>query len=228
MRRRPRRPLRILLNAATVLSLVLCVVTVAAWVRSYWLSEMWTRGHQELGADSHRKWLWQFASAGGSVSYFGYSEDVHGLGKFNPQVLADLRAILSVPANRDTRGYQSRPRTQGRATFGLTTTLGFGFKFHRDAPAPPSTGSSWSCSMTVPYWAVTGACAVPLAVCLRCIRRRHKGDRADQDPASLRCPACGYDCRATPDRCPECGTALVAVAAAAGPAREGKGETEGV
>ena len=30
-----RRLLRILLNAATVLSLVLCLATVAAWVRSY-------------------------------------------------------------------------------------------------------------------------------------------------------------------------------------------------
>jgi hypothetical protein len=34
-----RRLLRILLNAATVLSLVLCVATMAAWVRSYQASD---------------------------------------------------------------------------------------------------------------------------------------------------------------------------------------------
>src|SRR5213075_685358 len=36
-----RRPLRILLNAATLLSLLLCVVTVVLWLRSYWVSDEW-------------------------------------------------------------------------------------------------------------------------------------------------------------------------------------------
>jgi hypothetical protein len=48
----------------------------------------------------------------------------------------------------------------------------------------------------VPYWFL--AC-VPALTGLWCIRR------ARRRPAALVCASCGYDLRATPDRCPECG-----------------------
>jgi predicted amidophosphoribosyltransferase len=53
----------------------------------------------------------------------------------------------------------------------------------------------------VPFWALAFATAmVPGLVSARraCRTRRLR--------VGL-CPACGYDLRATPDRCPECGTA---------------------
>src|SRR5437764_4099334 len=53
-----RRLLRILLNAATVLSLVLCVVTIAAWVRSYQAHDgvWWSMANPrlELTISTHR------------------------------------------------------------------------------------------------------------------------------------------------------------------------------
>ena len=54
----------------------------------------------------------------------------------------------------------------------------------------------------VPYWAVTLAMLVlPGGVVLRAVIRRHRHRRG----AGF-CSACGYDLRASKDRCPECGT----------------------
>lgn len=53
----------------------------------------------------------------------------------------------------------------------------------------------------IPYWAVTLAMLVlPGGVCLRTALRRHRHPRG----AGF-CSACGYDLRASKDRCPECG-----------------------
>ncbi|MEZ0264948.1 MAG: hypothetical protein ACAI43_09495, partial [Phycisphaerae bacterium] len=53
-------------------------------------------------------------------------------------------------------------------------------------------------TLTVPYWALcAGSAVLPVAAALR--RRRAR------DPEALPCRACGYDLRATPGRCPECG-----------------------
>src|SRR4051812_6881923 len=53
-----RRPLRILLNAATALSLVLCAATMAAWVRSYQARDLvwWSLANPrlQLKIETHR------------------------------------------------------------------------------------------------------------------------------------------------------------------------------
>jgi len=61
--------------------------------------------------------------------------------------------------------------------------------------------SDGSVETDVPLWAVA-ALSAPAALASRVLARR-----AGRGVADGRCAGCGYDLRATPDRCPECGTA---------------------
>jgi hypothetical protein len=69
---------------------------------------------------------------------------------------------------------------------------------YRDVPIhPPLLQTYWS--LTVPYWLLV-LIAVPLPAAWR-VRRA----RVRRRLSSGQCLHCGYDLRATPERCPECG-----------------------
>ena len=71
---------------------------------------------------------------------------------------------------------------------------------HRVIRLPDGAGQLFA----VPYWFWVAAGAVLPSVWV--IRHRRSSGRR----AAGCCPACGYDLRATPDRCPECGTPVPA------------------
>jgi predicted RNA-binding Zn-ribbon protein involved in translation (DUF1610 family) len=52
----------------------------------------------------------------------------------------------------------------------------------------------------IPHWMMLLLMLIPIGAV---IRRKHQRRRLENEG---RCLACGYDLRATPDRCPECGT----------------------
>jgi hypothetical protein len=69
-------------------------------------------------------------------------------------------------------------------------------------PPSPATVMSYATVFMVPYWLFALISGIPSFIYLRrqLAVRRHRGEGL--------CRRCGYDLRATPDRCPECGMAV--------------------
>jgi hypothetical protein len=74
--------------------------------------------------------------------------------------------------------------------------------FRHYLPLPPAAVYG----LAVPYWFVSLLLGAGL---VRSAARWRRVRQTDRRTAAGQCPACGYDLRFSPDRCPECGTAAV-------------------
>jgi hypothetical protein len=179
-----RRLPRILLNAATVVSLVLCAAAVVLWMWSYSHPPELARGEV---ANSYQVFT---VSRGRLVVFDDREPWLDGTGSSRP---TRWRWDTSDPL--DTRVVTGLYGPSQHTAF-----AGFFVGHHANVHTSLTT-------ILLPMWFVVAALGVLPAVSgARRARRRMR--RAD----SGRCPACGYDLRATPERCPECGAAPVGAA----------------
>jgi hypothetical protein len=180
---------RIIFNGLTMLSLLLCVSTMAMWVRSYWVTDGFIRRAFD---DERNSTIW--------------TQDVLGTG----------RGFASL-----TRIVQSGRRNDGayRRWAGGAKPLSHHVEspiypaMHLRSPDPSFLGfkfyRSWNrqspsyiWQFVVPLWSMLVVSALlPAARTIRWHVRERR-------PLIGQCPSCGYDLRATPDRCPECGMVL--------------------
>ncbi len=181
---------RRLFTGLSVASLLLCVATLAPWVRSDYRADFVQ--HDWVGELTVQRWRIE-SKRGCFSSVFrreGRGEEVLELGGTNfsnyevpDGDVGDLReGVENGPV------FPQRPDLHSTGWF-----HGFGFWLRRPDPIE-SHQAFW-----VPHWSVTLLFAIAPALRLRGAirsRRRHRAGR---------CPTCGYDLRATPDRCPECG-----------------------
>ena len=179
--RRPRRRLlRILLNVATVLSLLLCVGAVAAWVRSYRIHDFvwWSRANPRL----------QLA-----------------LSTYRGGLFARCYTPVSGGVDKVDRMYQpgagwqgSSPLTYAQAGGPQSTFFNrFGFALHHRQNIAIATRQ-----IACPYWFIV--LLTPILPSARFAGWRRRRVRRLRMRLGL-CQHCGYDCRATFERCPECG-----------------------
>jgi hypothetical protein len=176
---------RRLFTVCSAVSLLLCVATVVLWVRSYWVGEaMYREGPSyRLAVLSSKGQCSAFrttypASAANGPARWRYS---------NRGMWAEV--------TRRPGWYRADPAVR---CYG--PVAGFGLF---DKPAGPTSVGAGTREVFFPYWfLVLLTAAGPAAWCYQARRRRRL-----RSPLLSLCPACGYDLRATPGRCPECGTA---------------------
>jgi hypothetical protein len=191
-----------LLYHAAFVSLLVAFAASFMWVRSYRVAENWgwaTSAH-DPGKGLARYVYFKSARGGLAVYVHDYRNTAWG---------------YQLPLFHSTDDVMQYPHisTHGQAIAETSwDAAGFAFcraRYHRaelwiehDGRCYPADDAS-RLSCIVPWWSIAVAGMLLPALALRRlleVRLWHRRSRAGL------CPACGYDLRASPDRCPECGT----------------------
>jgi len=206
--------MRRLFTLLSALSLLLCAAVAVLWVRSYQRFDLIDHATVEpqryqvdvgFGAFTlQRVRRVGLGSARGRVCFSRYSEygdsrrirtEWPGGGwsysteRLDPDQIVAPGPDVAVGVEWDVLGF-------GRRHYTWTSAFG------------TSTGFTYTLDETsLPHWLLCLFTALPPAIaCARFARGRRRRRRSRRGL----CRACGYDLRATPGRCPECGTAAAA------------------
>jgi len=188
----------------SVLSLLIGVMLMAGWIHGQWRSDWFRWQGADQKANTFRSVQLWCTTSGINLLWFRYDFEVPGKAFAFEQ--------------RCSNGYEyhispSRSSNPFAATGSFFNRLGFGCRLgamiHEDAVDAgdfiPSDGahSFRNSGAHLPYWALVPAfLGAGLPSVRAFIARRRRLRRL----AAGCCRSCGYDLRATPDRCPECGT----------------------
>jgi len=185
---------RLTLHLLTLAALGLFIASTAAFIRSfiaedrlYWHSLKYQPvGHKTEVAHNE----FELTTSRGGLRLIHHAakwmDDLGGeFPDFGPFEWNDRRPEY-YPSPLDSLVISDTPRYSGER-------FGFGYAYH-DSP------SSRTQAVTVPLIAPMTVAGLVAILGVRRVLRRHRRLTRGQ------CLTCGYDLRATPDRCPECGT----------------------
>ena len=199
---------RNLFHIMTALSLVLCAAVCVLWLRSHRMDLVTIFGQSLLHDGVATERTITLSSRGGVILVdrelrTRRATDVLPPGSVpSPSVREKLRAHWERRHMRPWTFEHQRGLLPGQSRMAnrLPRWLPLEFHWWRGSESP---GQRFM-QVRVPYWPLVAAAAgLPL---LWVMKRR--GARRRWRIGAGRCPTCGYDLRATPDCCPECGPAV--------------------
>ena len=185
---------RRLLNLLTALSLLLCVAVVTLWVRSYSRADTWRREWNDRA-----RWTYaedHVTSADGAVRLWLHRRRDRPV----DYVVAFHDACERRRAARAWHGWEFLPRLSVEPAVPQSWhAAGFSFGRSEQQPLAPRRDNY---TIAVPYWALAAVALAPAAWRPAASELRRRRRRAGL------CARCGYDLRATPEQCPECGASV--------------------
>ena len=178
-----------------VLSLLVCIASVCLWVRGHVLYDRCQWTGIEHG---NKSWRWLIDNFDGEflfareVCNFDTNANAQRYARLHPHLpgfqhwASDLRLL-------------GRTWTYNQSWF---NRIGFNVRVVTFKPLGNSPSIAHSQSLCIPCWFAVIMTAAPVALWIYCFIKGRKR------PQTGTCLGCGYDLRATRDRCPECGKAV--------------------
>ena len=170
----------------TIASLLPCLAVAGVWVRSHWVRD-WVRFQAVHGGAAFSR------DRGEALTYPG----VLYVALYRTNYAADSTPGLREGVARDDGVRWDTLDGRGWNPYFATRAQRMGFMYQQSGS---TLGAGFATThVAAPFWALALATAVvPVLRILRRVLRRRLQRRG-------LCPSCGYDLRASPERCPECG-----------------------
>jgi hypothetical protein len=192
-----KRMKRRLFTILSVLSLLVCIAVAVLWIRSYWTADYLVYAWRS--SDDRYEYSMRLGSSCGGLG--ALSQRLKYAGPKEAAFLSDspFGWRLIQQHKPDHRAYFYDDTRSFFARLGL----------HLNTDSGPCMWGDYSETViAAPHWAVLTVLAMPAMLCAAKVQ--WKVSR----PKIGLCPTCGYDLRATPDHCPQCGAPVAAKGAA--------------